>query len=152
METRIATREDTESLVRVRRAFRTDLCAHSDEEHESLDAQFRAYLPVKIDSGQFVGVLGEEGVDLVCAGFLLVEECPATREVPTGRLGKVINVYTYPQHRRQGHATQILGRIIAVARAMGLDALDLEATTTGRSVYEQAGFSVRGFAPMRLVL
>jgi len=139
-------------LVLVRHAFRTDLSSHSDEENQALDAQFRTYLPGKIESGQFVGVLGEVGTDVACAAFLLVEECPATREIPRGRLGKSINVYTYPQYRRQGYASQILERIIAEARALDLDAIDLEATNVGRTVYERLGFSVREFAPMRLIL
>ena len=150
MEIRIATRDDIEALVLVRRAFRTELSPHSDEENQALDAQFRTYLSEKIESGQFVGVVGEVGTDVACAAFLLVEECPATREVPRGRLGKIINVYTYPRYRRQGYAAQIVGRIIAEARALSLDAIDLEATEIGRTVYERLGFSVRKFAPMRL--
>jgi len=152
MEIRIAMKDDIDALVRVRHAFRTDLSPHSDEENKALDTQFRTYLSVAIESGQFVGVLGEVGTDVVCAAFLLVESCPSTREIPRGRLGKIIDVYTYPRYRRQGYATQILERIIAEARTLDLDAIDLEATNIGRTVYERLGFSVREFAPMRLVL
>lgn len=152
MEIRIATRDDIEELIRVRHAFRTDLSPHSDEENQALDAQFRTYLQTKIESGQFVGVLGEVGIDVACAAFLLVEDCPATRELPRGRFGKIINVYTYPQYRRQGYATEILEQIIAKARVLDLDAIELEATNIGQTVYERVGFSVREFVPMRLVL
>ena len=155
MDIRLATRDDIDLLVQVRRDFNNELHPDAVEDHARFNGQFRAYLSSRIDSGQFSAVLGlvDDGQgrpELVSAAFLLEEDCPPDCSLPQGKLGKLINVYTYPPYRRQGYARQVLDALLAQARRWGFDAVELEATEMGRGVYDQIGFEPREYTLMRL--
>lgn len=71
---------------------------------------------------------------------------------PTGRLVRLANVITLPNHRGRGCATALIGDVIAWAVTIEADRVDLSATSAGERLYEQLGF-VRTSAPrMKLVL
>ena len=152
LDVRLATEDDIETLVRLRRDFNDEWHPHTDEEQTFFAAQFRAYLKRGLDAGEFVGVLGFIGSELASGAFLLIDDYPANCEIRHGRLGTLINVYTYPAYRRHGYGQQVTTAAIAKGRELGLDVIDLNATEMGRGVYEQVGFELRENVPMRLVL
>ena len=108
LDIRIATQEDIDDLVRSRIAFSDEWHPHTDEQRAAFDAQLRAYLPSRIASQEFVGILGYVGADLATAVFLVTQELPATCRLPRGRSGTLLNVYTFPAHRRKGYGKQVL--------------------------------------------
>ena len=152
MEIREATAGDVSVLVGLRSAFIEELsylgppssCAKSPNPLSSqLADRFRAWLPARIASGRFVGLIGFEGADPVSTAFLVVSDRPPTPTIPNGRLATLVNVYTCPGHRRRGFGRQMVEAALAKARNLGLDAVELEATPDGRQVYERLGFNPR---------
>ena len=152
MTIRLATVDDLDEVIRVRRDFNDEWHGHSEAEQAEFEAQLRAYLPGRIESGSLVVVLGEVGTHLASTAFLLVNEYPANCTIPHGRVGVLLNVYTYPAYRRQGLGAVVVAAAVAEGRRLGLDVIDLEATDMGRGLYEGAGFEVREYTPMRLSL
>ena len=71
---------------------------------------------------------------------------------PQGRLVRLANVITLPEHRGKGFGTAVVRDVVAWARSIGADRVDLSATAEGQRVYERVGF-VKTQAPrMKLVL
>ena len=59
---------------------------------------------------------------------------------PTGKKAYIMNMYTKPDYRRQGIAFKTLDLLVADAKTRGINAISLEATDMGRSLYEKYGF------------
>jgi len=98
----LATMADIDELIRVRSALNDELAPHTDAQRTQFADHFRAWLPGRIESGQFIAVMGFIGTDLVSTAFLLVNDRPATLSIPNGRIATLVNVYTVPAYRRRG--------------------------------------------------
>jgi len=70
----------------------------------------------------------------------------------TGRTARLANVITLPAHRGQGYGTTLVRDIIAWARTIDVDRLDLSATPDGERVYEKLGFTLTSAPRMKLIL
>lgn len=152
LNVRYATRDDVETLIRLRRDFNDTWHPHTEADQADFAARFRRFLDTRWDSGEFVGILGFVGTDVASGAFLLIHDYPANCVIRHGRLGTLINVYTYPAFRRRGYGQQIVAAAVERGRELGLDAIDLNATDMGRGVYQQVGFALRDEAAMRLDL
>ncbi|MGZ5374781.1 MAG: GNAT family N-acetyltransferase, partial [Aeromicrobium sp.] len=69
-----------------------------------------------------------------------------------GRTARLANVITLPGHRGQGYGTTLVEDVIAWARAIGADRLDLSATPDGQRAYEKLGFTMTSAPRMKLIL
>jgi GNAT superfamily N-acetyltransferase len=69
-----------------------------------------------------------------------------------GRTVRLANVITLPEHRGQGHGTMLVLDVVAWARSIAADRVDLSATPAGRRIYEKLGFTVTSAPRMKLVL
>ena len=151
MDIRIASADDIDDLVRARLAFVDAFRPLSEADKDAITTQLRSYFPEQIASERLVCFLGYVDGDIASVAFMLVNEYPANWMLRTGRMGYLLNVFTFDEHRRQGYGKQIIDAVVVKARELGLDGMDLEATTMGHGLYEQAGFQVRPYTPMRLV-
>lgn len=71
---------------------------------------------------------------------------------PTGKSVRLANLITVPEHRGHGHGTSLVRDVIAWARAVRADRIDLGATPEGQGLYRAEGF-VNTTAPrMKLML
>ena len=52
----------------------------------------------------------------------------------------VLNVFTYPEYRKKGVATELLKRLIDEAGKQNLSYIELSASEAGRPLYEKLGF------------
>jgi predicted acetyltransferase len=68
-----------------------------------------------------------------------------------GRTGTVLNVYTYPQYRKQGYAKMIMKALLDDAKEMKLSVIELKATEAGYPLYRSVGFTddVSGYHLMK---
>jgi GNAT superfamily N-acetyltransferase len=69
-----------------------------------------------------------------------------------GRTVRLANVITLPGHRGQGHGTMLVLDVVAWARSIAADRVDLSATPAGQHVYERLGFTMTSAPRMKLVL
>ena len=69
-----------------------------------------------------------------------------------GRAVRLANVITLPAHRGHGHGTMLVLDVVAWARSIGADRVDLSATPAGQRVYEKLGFTLTSAPRMKLVL
>ena len=124
---RLAVPADIPQLCRLRLAY-------FDEEFGTLPSDklsaIKAHLPA-----YFTQHLG--------TGCIAAVEKPANPTFPCGRSGYVLGVYTEPDYRGQGLATQIMTLILAEAKRLALDTVTLSASDMGRGIYEKLGFTVK---------
>ena len=63
---------------------------------------------------------------------------------PTGRRAHLMNVYTRSTYRRQGIAKKMMELLLAEAWDRGVTEISLDATDSGRPLYESFGFTDSG--------
>ena len=76
---------------------------------------------------------------IACSGLVLYSRMPGTHGLAS-REGYIMNMYTHPEYRRLGVATELLNRMIQYARGAGARRVWLRATPMGKPVYEKIGF------------
>ena len=69
-----------------------------------------------------------------------------------GRTVRLANVITRPEHRGHGHGTTLVLDVVAWARSIAANRVDLSATPAGQRIYEKLGFTVTSAPRMKLVL
>jgi GNAT superfamily N-acetyltransferase len=69
-----------------------------------------------------------------------------------GRTVRLANVIALPEHRGQGNGTRLVLDVVAWARSIAADRVDLSATPAGQRLYEKIGFTVTSAPRMKLVL
>ena len=83
----------------------------------------------------------DEEIDSVigCATLCYMEMMP-TFSHPTGKRAHLMNVYTNADYRRKGIAMKMMEMLIAAAKDRGVTEISLDATESGRPLYEKCGF------------
>ena len=81
---------------------------------------------------------GEETVG--CASMSFIRVMP-TFDHPTGRRAHLMNVYTRDEYRRQGIAKKMVKLLIDESWREGVTEISLDATVSGRPLYESMGFT-----------
>ncbi|MGB4660491.1 MAG: GNAT family N-acetyltransferase [Mobilitalea sp.] len=74
-----------------------------------------------------------------CATICYIEIMP-TFSHPTGKRAHLMNVYTQGLYRRQGIAFQMLSILVNEAKEKGVTEISLDATESGKPLYEKYGF------------
>ena len=69
-----------------------------------------------------------------------------------GRTVRLANVITLPEHRGHGHGTMLVLDVVAWARSIAADRVDLSATPAGQRLYQRLGFTLTSAPRMKLVL
>lgn len=74
-----------------------------------------------------------------CATICYIHIMP-TFSHPTGKRAHIMNVYTHENYRRQGIALKMMELLIEEAKQRGVTEISLDATQSGRPLYEKCGF------------
>jgi len=90
--------------------------------------------------------------DLVATAIGTLEIGVPSPQCVRGRTVRLANVIILPEHRGQGHGTMLVLDIVAWARSIAADRVDLSATPAGQRIYEKLGFTVTSAPRMKLVL
>jgi GNAT superfamily N-acetyltransferase len=146
MATRFATTDDIQELIELRFEFfaAEPEIRPSDAQAAGLRAQLREYYENHLNR-DFYAVLADAGGKNAAVSFLVIQEKPANINFPTGRTGLILNVYTRPEHRLKGYATETLKALISKAKSENLSYLELSATKAGAPVYPKLGFTQREY-------
>lgn len=151
---RIATKADIDKLLQLRIDYLTEDRGYlSNNDKEAVLKQLKVYYRKSIGNS-FFAVLAEEDNEIIGTAFLVISEKPANPAFITGKIGTVLNVLTYPEHRKQGVATTLLNTIIEISKQKDLSFIELSATKSGKPLYEKLGFLVKqsNYTEMKLTL
>ncbi len=149
-----ATIKDIEILIKLRLEYLTeDRGELSNDETKAVVAQLQDYFKRQIN-GNFIAFLAEDDGKAIATLYMAVAEKPANPAFITGKTATILNVFTYPDYRRNGIATRLLKMTIDEAKAMNISYLELSATDSGKQLYEKLGFKHRQskYTGMRLGL
>ncbi len=142
--------EDLELLVRLRLDYLSESRALDETETAHLSEKLRGYFARQLTCGGFAAILALEGDTALSTAFLSVAERPPRTAAGTCLVGTVYNVYTNPEYRRRGLATQVMRALIEAASSLGAASLDMPVSPDGRLLYEQLGFQISKYTPMRM--
>jgi len=108
---------------------------------------------------RYAGDAGQARFPVVEADGQLVATAIGTLEIGVpnplcvrGRTVRLANVITLPGHRGQGYGTMLVLDVVAWARSIAADRVDLSATPAGQRIYEKLGFTATTAPRMKLVL
>ena len=138
---RVAAVPDIPHVLHHRSSMYLDMGRGNAAQHETMLEITRAFLNSAMPSGAYVGWLAETSDGRVVAGAgVTIFPWPGSPDDTSGRRALVQNVYTEPEFRRQGLASQLMLTAIAWCRDQGLPSISLHASDFGRPLYEALGF------------
>lgn len=139
---RFAAHEDIPALVRLRFDFFDDdpHMAVAGEKRAQIAAQLESYYRRHLNRDFFAAMAFADCNEIASVSFLLIHEKPANHRFPTGRIGEILNVFTYIEYRFNGYATAVLKTLIDKAREENASLVELRATCSGKPVYKKLGF------------
>lgn len=138
MEYRVTDANDIDMLMDVRLFMLrivNDLPADYIFDDELVVSSRRYFL----EGDQTTVVAVDDGRCVACASMSYIEIMP-TFSHPSGKRAHLMNVYTEESYRRRGIARQLVNMLIEDARAHGATEISLDATESGRPLYESMGF------------
>ncbi len=142
MEYRIASAADIELLVR----SRTDTLRAVNrlpDGYRFSEAFLRDSRRYFLEGDQTTVLALEGGRVVGCATMCYITLMP-TFSHPTGKRAHLMNVYTDPARRREGIARRMVSMVIEEAWNRGATEISLDATESGRPLYETLGFRGSG--------
>ena len=114
---------------------------------EDLGGLYKAnleYYREALPSGKHIAVFAElSGVTVGCGGLCLYREMPSP-DNPSGGCAYLMNVYTKEEYRGRGVGKAVAEYLINCAKARNITKIYLEATESGRPMYESLGFRDMG--------
>lgn len=110
---------------------------HSDA--EMIRNNLPGYIREHLKKDLFAYVIREDDTIVSCA-FLLIVMKPMSPAFINGKTATVLNVYTLPAYRRRGYARMLMNAMIADAKELNIDVIELKATEDGYDLYRSVGF------------
>ena len=138
MEYRVTDANDIDMLMDVRLSMLrivNDLPADYIFDDELVVSSRRYFL----EGDQTTVVAVDDGRCVACASMSYIEIMP-TFSHSSGKRAHLMNVYTEKDYRRRGIARQLVNMLIEDARVHGATEISLDATESGRPLYESMGF------------
>ena len=138
MEYRVTDANDIDMLMDVRLSMLrivNDLPADYIFDDELVVSSRRYFL----EGNQTTVVAVDDGRCVACASMSYIEIMP-TFSHTSGKRAHLMNVYTEKDYRRRGIARQLVNMLIEDARVHGATEISLDATESGRPLYESMGF------------
>ena len=138
MEYRVTDANDIDMLMDVRLSMLrivNDLPADYIFDDELVVSSRRYFL----EGDQTTVIAVDDGRCVACASMSYIEIMP-TFSHPSGKRAHLMNVYTEESYRRRGIARQLVNMLIEDACAHGATEISLDATESGRPLYESIGF------------
>ena len=138
IEYKIAGSEDIELLMSSRLEM-LRIVNKLDDDYQ-YDEEFISCLRDYFLNGDQTTVLVlDDGKVIACASMSYIWIMP-TFSHPTGKRAHLMNVYTNKDYRRQGIARKMVQMLIEDAWSRGATEISLDATESGRPLYESLGF------------
>lgn len=120
---------------------------------EDMKVAMDLWLRHAIPARTYLGWIAESKQgEIAAGGGLIVIPWPPGPISMDPRCGFVFNVYTQPQHRKQGLARRLMDAMHDYCRAEGIERVVLNASTFGKPLYDAMGYVVTSEPMMRYKL
>ncbi|MBP5416295.1 MAG: GNAT family N-acetyltransferase [Clostridiales bacterium] len=113
-------------------------------ENVDLKSSLMDFYKRNLAAGTYVSWLAFDGDKIVGTSGMSFAEKPPYFSCPTGRLGILSSMYTDPNYRRMGIASNLLDRVVKEARDYGCGTIYITASDVGVKLYESYGFKHNG--------
>jgi ribosomal protein S18 acetylase RimI-like enzyme len=138
---REATLTDIPEMLRQRRAMYQDMGQRDASLLDGMVRSSTSYLHEAMTSGSLRAWLAEIGSGEIAGGGVVILSPWLSRPHSLQcRQAFILNVYTYPQYRRQGVARRVMLTMIGWCRDQGFAYVSLHASPDGKALYESLGF------------
>jgi len=131
---------DKELFIKLRITFLTDRFDLNQNEKIEIVNNLNIYFDEHIKKNDFIGLIGEYNGNIVSTAFLIIYDKPSNLNNLYGKVGTIINVYTYPEYRKRGIAKKLVKEIIKKGKNNGIKYFDLLASEEGFNIYKNIGF------------
>jgi ribosomal protein S18 acetylase RimI-like enzyme len=150
---RRATERDLDTLIEYRIMFLKDSYGDPSPEVESrLKISLKKYFSAALKEGLYISWIAEYKDKPIGFSGMVFREQPGNFDIPNGKTGYILNIFTLPEYRKNGIASMLMSKLIEEGRARNLDRLELRATNDGEPVYRNIGFVEPHDLPMELDL
>ena len=113
-------------------------------ENVDLKSSLMDFYKRNLAAGTYVSWLAFDGDKIIGTSGMSFAEKPPYFACPTGRLGILSSMYTDPNYRRMGIASNLLDRVVKEARDYGCGTIYITASDVGVKLYESYGFKHNG--------
>ena len=137
---RVATADDIDEAVKLRIEYLDSVSPDIDRaKRENTYEINRSYLKEHLGKDCIV-TLAECDGKTVSSVYLNIYKRAGNYRMPDGVFGEIYGVYTAPEYRRRGFAGKAILLAVSEAQKMGVVNFKLDASESGRHLYEELGF------------
>ena len=141
MNYRLAIKEDIPLLIELRKRQLIDEGQNPDV---NMDQELVKFFNNHFADNTLVEWVAEEDGKIVGTAAILLFEFPPAFTNPSGIKGYITNMYTAPEYRGQGLASELLKKVLDEARSRSVKNILLVASDMGKPVYKKVGFEEAG--------
>jgi GNAT superfamily N-acetyltransferase len=139
---RKASVNDVETLIEYRILFLKETYGAPPPEKESyLRKTLMEYFTRSFKNYSFISWIAEYENKPVGFSGLVIRDQPGNFEVPNGKTGYILNMFTLKDFRKNGICKLLFQKLIDESKQLNLDKIELHATNDGELVYRQFGFA-----------
>lgn len=113
-------------------------------QNADLESALMDFYKRNLAAGTYVSWLAYDGDKIVGTSGMSFAEKPPYFTCPSGKLGILSSMYTDPDYRRMGIATELLDRVVKEAKEYGCGTIYITASDMGVKLYESYGFKHNG--------
>ena len=141
MNYRLAIKEDIPLLIELRKRQLIDEGQNPDV---NMDQELVKFFNNHFADNTLVEWVAEEDGKIVGTAAILLFEFPPAFTNPSGIKGYITNMFTVPEYRGQGLASELLKKVLDEARSRSVKNILLAASDMGKPVYKKVGFEEAG--------
>jgi len=133
---------DIETIIEYRILFLKEVQGIPIQELElSLSKSLRKYFTKSFEDNTFIAWIAEYEGKYIGFSGMVIREQPGNFEIPNGKTGYILNMYTLNEYRNNGIGSLLFQKLIEEAKERRLDRIELHATKDGEPIYRKFGFT-----------
>ena len=137
---RKATINDIDNLAKIRSIFIMEATDCSEIERNKLEIANKTYFDSAFADNSFIAWLALDNDKIIATSGLSFSVVPPAPDCLNGKVAYIMNMYTFPDYRKQGIGMELLKRIVEEAKSRDYNKITLYATDSGKSLYKKYGF------------
>jgi GNAT superfamily N-acetyltransferase len=138
---RLATINDINSLVELRIKLLSEANINIiNYDWSRYSEVLRTFYHDGISSGRVIAYVAEENKNIIATSIMCFYNITPLLYNLDGKMALLSDMYTTPEYRSKGLGTSLLNSIMEHTRELGYKKIILNATESGRKLYEKYGF------------